>query len=123
MQALGGLNETLPRFGSYDYTDISTAFFEKVRQKVEPWGELINFKKLDIETDPSQQGFEPGTYDVVLAANVLHATACVESTLMNVRQLLKPNGTLILIELTNKKPSKVLPFGVLPGWWLGMDLQ
>jgi hypothetical protein len=55
---------------SYTYTDISMGFFEKARERFEPWSELIEFKTLDVEQEASAQGFELGSFDIVLAANV-----------------------------------------------------
>ena len=42
---------------------------------------------LDIERDPLEQGFEAGGYDIVIAANVLHATADLQKTLAHIRSL------------------------------------
>ena len=54
----------------YDYTDISPAFFEAARQRYEAHNGKVKFKVLDIEGDPSKQGFETGTYDLIVAASV-----------------------------------------------------
>jgi acyl transferase domain-containing protein/NADPH:quinone reductase-like Zn-dependent oxidoreductase len=121
LNALGGSEGNLPRFASYDYTDISTGFFEKAREQAAAWGDLVSFKKLDIENDPCAQGYEAGAYDVIIAANVLHATKLMERTMTNVRKLLKPGGSLVLTELTRKKGSMSVLFGILPGWWLGEE--
>lgn len=119
LEALGGTDGTLPRFASYDYTDISTGFFEKAQEKAAAWGDVVSFRKFDIESDPSQQGFDLGSYDLIIAANVLHATKSMEHTMTHVRQLLKPGGSLVLTELTRKKASMTVLFGILPGWWMG----
>ncbi|KAK9490612.1 hypothetical protein V1508DRAFT_424315, partial [Lipomyces doorenjongii] len=103
LQALGGRDGETPRFAKYDLTDISTGFFEKVMEKTQA---------LDIEQDPIQQGFSPASYDLIIAANVLHAT---------IRGLLKPGGTLILIEITVKNLAASVIFGTLPGWWIGEE--
>ncbi|CCF47710.1 hypothetical protein CH063_15988, partial [Colletotrichum higginsianum] len=42
---------------------------------------MINFKKLDIETDPVEQSFEAGSYDLIIACQVLHATKNMETTM------------------------------------------
>jgi microcystin synthetase protein McyG len=51
---------------------------------------------LDIEGDPDLQGFAPHTFDVVVAANVLHATADLATSLGHVKRLLAPHGMLVL---------------------------
>ena len=80
------------------------------------------FKMLDIEIDPAKQGFGEGSYDVVVASNVIHATQSLENALKNVRKLLKPNGKFILLEVTNSDIFRVgFVFGLLPGWWLGRE--
>ncbi|KAK4244100.1 polyketide synthase [Corynascus novoguineensis] len=49
--------------GSYDFTDVSSGFFEAAKEKFKDWNGLMRYKKLDIEQDPAAQGFEEGTYD------------------------------------------------------------
>ena len=114
-----GLRREAANFEKYIFTDISSGFFEKATAKLEQYGDLVEFKKLDIEKPVDQQGFAVGTFDLIVASNVLHATASISATLQNVQALLKPEGKLALVELTN--PHSVWPmiFGTLPGWWLG----
>lgn len=109
-----------PLLDRYTFTDISAGFFEKARDLLEPWIGVLDFQKFDIEQSVHEQGFEDGSYDLIIACNVLHATSIISNTLSNVRRLLKPKGKLCLIEVT--KPSIIyggLGFGTLPGWWLG----
>ncbi|KAH5755460.1 hypothetical protein HBI88_210740 [Parastagonospora nodorum] len=104
----------------YTFTDISSGFFEMARKKLSDWSQRITYKKLDITQDPNSQGFEQQDYDVVIAANVLHATADMVKTMTHVRSLLKPGGKLILLEAM-RHPASVLPFSLLPGWWEAED--
>ena len=79
----------------------------------------MRFQKLDFDAEPVSQGFEAGGYDVVVAANCLHATADIVRALENVHSLLKPGGKLILVETTNVEiVSHGFIFGLVPGWWL-----
>jgi SAM-dependent methyltransferase len=114
----GGDTDSIPHFAHYDFTDVSSGFFEKARERFGPWGDLISYKKLNIETDPEAQGFENGAYDLIVACQVLHATKAMEITMANVRKLLKPGGKLIMVETTHDVLDIQLIFGVLPGWWL-----
>ena len=110
------------RFSQYDYTDISEAFFEQAQQRFAPMNAKMNFKALNIEKDPQGQGYEEGSYDLVVAAWVLHATCDLNATVKNVRKLLKPGGKLVLLEIT--KPDILrngFAFGTLPGWWLSTE--
>lgn len=107
------------RFDRYDFTDISPSFFELAKETFRTSADRMTFRTLNIENDPVEQGFEIEQYDVILAANVLHATKNIEGTLRNVRKLLKPNGKLFLYELTNTTLVRAgFGFGLLPGWWL-----
>ncbi|KAI3536794.1 KR domain-containing protein [Colletotrichum abscissum] len=114
----GGPPEAV-RFGEYCYTDISAGFFEKARERFSYAASHMTFKKLDLEKHPNVQGFAEGTYDVVVAGNVLHATSDLIQTLRYVRGLLRPGGVLVLGETVNLDNVRDgLIFGLLPGWWL-----
>ncbi|KAL8805875.1 MAG: hypothetical protein Q9182_001656 [Xanthomendoza sp. 2 TL-2023] len=107
-------------FKSYDFTDISSGFFDKAQSLLERWKGSVNYKRLDIEKRPSIQGFAPGSYDMVIASNVLHATRDIENTIGNVRELLKPGGKFVLLEITKLQAHLNVSFGGLPGWWAGV---
>ena len=114
--------ECSPRYNQYVYTDISPGFFQAAEARFGKHSNRVIYKVLDIEKDPSSQGFEPGMYDLVVAASVLHATSSIDNALRNCRELLKPNGKLILIEPTNLEAVRIpFVFGLLPGWWLGTE--
>jgi len=71
------------RFTSYTYTDISPGFFERARNIFKQYSSRMVFKTLNIESDLLKQGFNTGEYDLIIASNVLHATARLESTMRN----------------------------------------
>ncbi|OGM48141.1 hypothetical protein ABOM_002899 [Aspergillus bombycis] len=106
-------------FKHYTFTDISSGFFEKGAEKFSNYRHKMTFKVCDIEKDPVDQGFDEGAYDVIVAANVLHATRCLADTMRNVRRLLKPGGFLVLMEITGDLLRLGFIMGTLPGWWLG----
>ncbi|GKT45235.1 highly reducing polyketide synthase fum1 [Colletotrichum spaethianum] len=107
-------------YSEYTYTDISAGFFATAKERFE-LNPNMSFKALDISKDPIQQGFEAESYDLVVAANVLHATPSLKETLSNVRRLLNSEGRLYMEELSyNTLPLNFI-MGVLPGWWLGAD--
>jgi NADPH:quinone reductase-like Zn-dependent oxidoreductase/3-oxoacyl-(acyl-carrier-protein) synthase/acyl carrier protein len=76
---------------------------------------------LDIEKPPAAQGIEPGSYDVVIAANVLHATGDIRRTLRHAKAALRRNGVLLLNEMSRNSMFSHLTFGLLEGWWLYQD--
>lgn len=119
LKALGGGDSVISsRFTRYDFTDISSGFFEAAQAKFAAWGDLITYQKLDIEKNPGEQSFELNSYDLIIACQVLHATKNMGNTMTNVSKLLKPGGRLIMVESTNVALDVQLVFGTLPGWWL-----
>ena len=117
-----GNGETAPRFTEYVFTDMSPAFFEKAKERFSLHVNSMLFKPLDIGASPEAQGFELGTFDVVIAGSVLHATPNLHVTLSNVRKLLKPGGKLMMAEQCNMaRATDKFVFGVLPGWWLSEE--
>ena len=111
-------------FGSqlvYSYTDVSSAFLSHGRKKFGREFPFLEFKTLDIEKDPQTQRFEPGTFDIVIAANVLHATTGMRETIARVKSQIRPGGILILNELTDTPDWATLTFGTLDGWWAYKD--
>jgi rhizoxin synthesis polyketide synthase/nonribosomal peptide synthetase RhiB len=106
---------------AYTYTDISTRFLQHGQERFGQAYGFVQFKRLDIEQPIEPQGFQPGGYDVVIATNVLHATADLAVTLRNVKGLLRRNGVLILNEVTRRDLFLTLTFGLLDGWWKFRD--
>ncbi|EMD62135.1 hypothetical protein GGP41_002398 [Bipolaris sorokiniana] len=106
----------------YTYTDISSAFFDKAREKFKAWQSIFEYKVLHAEKDVESQGFQAGTYDVVVAQNVIHATEDLHSTLSNLRKLLKPGGRIVIQEgMRQDYFWSALAFGQLSGWWLSKE--
>ena len=104
----------------YTYTDISAHFTEQAREKFKEYS-FIEYSVLDIEQDPSLQGFSSHHYDIVIAANVLHATKSIDQTLTHIRKLLASDGLLLLIEGTEKLAYQDITFGLTSGWWRFID--
>ncbi|KAI0456999.1 putative polyketide synthase [Xylaria acuta] len=109
-----------PSIMNFTFTDISTGFFENARTKLARWSQRITYQKLDISQDPVEQGFDVESFDVIIAANVLHATKDMTVTMSHVRKLLTPGGKLFLLEANRHLPF-LLPFFLLPGWWYAED--
>lgn len=122
LQTLGGEGETTARFSHYTYTDIHPDFFETANTKFQDWSHLMTYKALDIASDPVSQGYEPHSFDVIVANNVLHATPVINECLANVRRLLKPGGKLLMIEETAHNPSHFI-YSLLPEWWVSEDSE
>ena len=122
LETLGGQDGMKPRFLRYDYTDISGGFLDAAKERFKPWSSLLHYRILDIEKELSDQGFDSEEYDLIIAANVLHATSLLLHTMKNVCKLLKPGGRLVLIEETVPALRRFL-FATLPGWWLSKSQE
>ncbi len=83
----------------------------------------MRYGVMDIEKSPAEQGFASHRYDVVVAANVLHATKSLDETLGHVRSLLAPGGLLALYETTEHPHWFDVSFGLIEGWQRFADEQ
>ncbi|KAJ4420806.1 Type I Iterative PKS [Gnomoniopsis sp. IMI 355080] len=110
--------DQMVRFGEYAYTDISVGFFEKAREKFAFAEKHMRFNKLDLEIDPELQGFTKGSYDCIMACNVIHTTSDLMKCLRDLKSMLKPGGKLIMMETTVDNIRDGIIFGLLPGWWM-----
>ncbi len=104
----------------YVFTDVSARFTLDAERRFRDFP-FVRYQVLDIERDPGEQGFAPHEFDVVLAANVLHATSDLRRTLSNVKRLLAPEGLLLLVEGTGPQRWLDLIFGLTDGWWKFTD--
>ena len=109
------------KYSSYTYTDISAGFFEKAAERFVDRASTMDFKTLNVELPPADQGFAETSYDIIIAANVLHATRTLSKTIRNVRRLLRPGGFLIAVETTGNMLRETGLMGGLEGWWMGME--
>jgi NADPH:quinone reductase-like Zn-dependent oxidoreductase/SAM-dependent methyltransferase/NAD(P)-dependent dehydrogenase (short-subunit alcohol dehydrogenase family) len=105
----------------YVFTDISPGFLAKAADRFSKDASIMQFTTLNIEDHPTAQGFQENTFDLVVRANVLHATKSISETLAHCHSLLKPGGKLLLSEVTIKRIFCGFIMGPLPGWWLGED--
>lgn len=104
----------------YTFTDVSPLFLERAQ---ETFGSRPGFRTalLDIERHPTEQGFAAGTFDLVIAANVLHATVDLARAVDHARAMLRPGGWLCLIEGVAPERWVDLTFGLTDGWWRFTD--
>ncbi|WP_193217115.1 SDR family NAD(P)-dependent oxidoreductase [Bacillus thuringiensis] len=105
----------------YCYTDISQAFLMHGEREYASRFPYVNCRILDVELSIGGQGIDAGSYDIVIATNVLHATRNIRSALRNVKAVLRPNGLLLLNEIAGNQLFTHLTFGLLEGWWLYED--
>ena len=107
--------------GEYCYTDISRAFLLHAERTYGQRYPYLAYRVFDVTAPPAVQGIEAGGYDIVIAANVLHATKNIRQAIRNAKATLKKGGLLVLNELHGKSLLTHLTFGLLEGWWLYED--
>ncbi len=112
--------ERLP--AEYCYSDISRAFLLHAQDSYAPRTPYLSWRLFNAEQSPAQQDIVPGSYDIVVATNVLHATGDIRRALRNAKALLRRDGLLVLNEMsTGGGLFTHLTFGLTKGWWLFGD--
>ncbi|MEH2375502.1 MAG: beta-ketoacyl synthase N-terminal-like domain-containing protein [Nostoc sp.] len=101
-----------PKQTDYTFTDIGSGFLTQAQEKFKEYS-FVEYRLLDIDKSPTEQGFEKYSFDVIVAANVLHATRNIDQTLNHVRSLLAPGGFLLLWEITQPKIDFDISWGLL----------
>ncbi|KJH66470.1 SDR family NAD(P)-dependent oxidoreductase [Chromobacterium violaceum] len=109
------------RIAEYCYTDVSKAFLMYARKTYGADYPFLSYRLWDVEQPPESQEVEVGAYDIVIAANVLHATANIRRTLRHAASALRDGGLLLLNEISDRSLFSHLTFGLLKGWWLYED--
>ena len=104
----------------YVFSDLSPLFLDKARRAFADFP-FMRYQVFDVEKDPRAQGLEDEKFDIIVAANVLHATADLRQSLAHARALLAPGGLLLLLESTRKESWVDLTFGLTEGWWRFQD--
>lgn len=116
----GGTSATVlpalpPNGVSYTFTDVSDFFLGRAQERFAAHT-FINYALLNIEQDPAEQGFPSHGFDLIIAANVLHATSNLDRTLNHVRSLLAPGGILVLYEASEHPVWFDITVGLIEGW-------
>lgn len=91
----------------YVFTDISPIFTRRAEKKFSEY-EFIEYREFDLQKRADVQNLVAGSFDLIVAANVIHATQHVQKTLENLLLLLKPGGKLLMREIT--KPMRLFDF-------------
>jgi len=120
----GSTTYLAPQFASarteYVFSDLSPFFLVRAREKFSAYP-FLHYRLLDIENDPASQGFAESQFDIVIAANVLHATADLRRTVAHAKRLIAPGGMLAVVEGTRAERWVDLTFGMTGGWWKFTD--
>ena len=106
----------------YVFSDISPGFVEPAREAFAGF-DYVDFRLFDLEQAPGQQALQAASFDLIIAANVVHATANIRQSLSHLRSLLAPGGLLVLVESTLALNWWDIVFGLTEGWWRFTDTE
>jgi acyl transferase domain-containing protein len=104
----------------YLYTDVSAAFFGLARNKFAEFP-FVRYVSLDVEKEISTESVIAEGVDIIVAANVLHATADIAQTLNRLRSILRQDGVMLVSECTALQRLGDLTVGMTDGWWRYTD--
>ncbi|PLB44277.1 putative polyketide synthase [Aspergillus steynii IBT 23096] len=102
----------------YTMTDLSGSLVATARKRFKQYP-FMDFKVVDIESAPDAKLLQ--SQHIVFATNCVHATRNLSISLTNIHQLLRPDGFLMLLEMTEMIPWVDFIFGLVEGWWLFED--
>ncbi|MGG7568752.1 beta-ketoacyl synthase N-terminal-like domain-containing protein [Streptomyces sirii] len=105
----------------YCFTDVSPIFFPRAKARFNAY-DFVDHRTLDLDADPTEQGFTPHGFDIVIAANSLHTAKDLAATLHRVATLLAPRGALLAVESHDTEALAPL-FGTLDSFYSHRDTQ
>ncbi|KAK6208259.1 Lovastatin diketide synthase LovF [Colletotrichum tabaci] len=106
LQVLGTVEAGGPLAALYHFTSVMDDDFDAAQQELFRWSEILVFDTLNIDDDASLQGFDLGSYDVVLVNQDLGLASSPTQALANVYSLLKPGSrAFITHQATSEKAS------------------
>jgi len=122
---LAQLNGLTDHIEEYCYTDITPAFLQHAKHCYLPNHRFMRCSLFNADFAPTEQGFTPNQYDMVIASNVLFATQNVSASLGHIQQLLTcsntsantSSGVLLINEHTEFNLFTHLVLGLTKGWF------
>ncbi|KAE8364489.1 hypothetical protein BDV27DRAFT_157795 [Aspergillus caelatus] len=103
----------------YTFTDLSSSLVAQARRTLGKKYSFMKFAVQDIEKPPSKE--IAAQQHIIVASNAVHATRSLEDSTRNIRQALRPDGFLMMLEMREAWPALDLTFGLYEGWWLFED--
>ena len=103
-----------PDRASYHFTDVSEVFLQRAGARFVSYP-FVRYGLLDIENE-AHLAARRGAFDVVIAANVVHATRDLQATLSGIASLLAPGGVMVLLESTREFAWHDITTGLIEGW-------
>ncbi|TVY71493.1 Methylphloroacetophenone synthase, partial [Lachnellula suecica] len=102
----------------YVFTDLSSSLVAAAKRTFKDCPE-ISYSVLDIEKAPPAHWLN--SFHVVISTNCIHATKNLTTSLTSLRQLLRDDGVLTLVEITRNMFWLDIAVGLFEGWWAFED--
>ncbi|WP_230646933.1 SDR family NAD(P)-dependent oxidoreductase, partial [Bradyrhizobium sp. Leaf401] len=102
----------------YCYTDLSQASLQHAQAAYEPDAPYLTTRIFNLDKPFLGQGLAAGSYDIVVAANVVHATRNIRLSLRQLKTALRNNGLLLLGAAESIGSNGDMVLELLEGWWL-----
>ncbi|RMZ66368.1 polyketide synthase [Pyrenophora seminiperda CCB06] len=102
----------------FTFTDLAASFVAAARKKFKHLS-FMKFRTHDIEKAPADDLLH--SQHIVLASNAVHATHSLPIAATNIRKMLRPDGVLLMLEMTEPMYWCDIIFGVFEGWWMFED--
>ncbi|KAF2084023.1 hypothetical protein K490DRAFT_59975 [Saccharata proteae CBS 121410] len=103
----------------YTFSDLAPSFVATARKRFGKEYPFMRFRTVDIEKDPSEDLLS--SQHMVLVSSAIHATHSLTQSLGSMRKLLRPDGFVMMLEMTKTLFWVDMIFGLLEGWWLFDD--
>jgi acyl transferase domain-containing protein/SAM-dependent methyltransferase len=104
----------------YSFTDVSDVFLDRARATFAAYP-FVDYGLFDVDKDLAAQGYAPGSFDVIVSANAVHACSDLRAALKRLRDLLAPGGVLVLVESTVHMDWFDMTTGLIEGWQAFVD--
>ena len=102
----------------YTFTDRAPSIVAAARKNLKAYP-FMKFRAHDIEKPPADDLL--GTQHIIIASNAVHATRSLTESMKNLRKALRPDGFVMMVEMTETLYWIDMIFGILEGWWLFDD--
>lgn len=102
----------------YVFTDLSSSLVAAAKRNFKDYPEM-QFVTLDIEQEPPESWV--GHFHFIISTNCVHATRDLTVSLASLRKMLRDDGALGLVEITQNMFWLDIAVGLFEGWWLFED--